>query len=65
MSEKKELLSRNESLAILEEYGAPQDGTNRDLLRWCVDHKDELPYSPVELLRALFPHNPQNVRDSL
>lgn len=63
--DEKVLLSRNEAIAVLQEFEAPKDVTNRELLAWCLNHRAELPYSPVELLRALFPHNPQNVRDSL
>lgn len=66
--EDKVLLSRNEALAILEEHDAPLDEpgiTNRKLLHWCVAHEKELPYTPVEIMSAFFPHNPQNVRDTL
>ncbi len=63
----KALLSRNEALAVLEEHGVPLDLnlTNREVLHWCAANKERLPYAPVELVRAMFPHNPQNVRDSL
>lgn len=57
-------LSRNEAIAILEEHGAPE-GTNREVFHWCIDHEAELPYSAVEIMRAFFPHNPQNIRDTL
>ena len=61
------LLSRNEAFAVLEEHGCPFEElpTNRDVLHWCVTHRDELPYSPVEIMRAFFPHNPQNVKGIL
>jgi hypothetical protein len=65
MSEKSALLSRNEALAILSEHGAPSSGTNRDLLHWCCDHESELPYTARDFITALFPHNPQNIRDTL
>lgn len=61
----KKLLSRNEALAILQEHNAPMNVTNREMLRWCVDHEDELPYTSLEIMRAFFPHNPQNIRDTL
>lgn len=61
----KPLLSRGEAEAILDEFDAPCDGTNRDLFYWLVDHEDEMPHSAIEIMRALFPHNPQNIRDPL
>jgi hypothetical protein len=55
---------RSTLIAILEEHGAPLDGTtNRQVLHWCAEHRDELPYTPVQIMKAFFPHNPQRLRD--